>query len=79
MMFLNEKFYYINNRWNLIEGGEVIADLYKSSDPEGIHLNPKGQEVLAKAWLSEVDRLSHMHFNRSVISDEGSEALTPTQ
>ena len=67
---LNEKFYYLDS-WKYLVDSEtdlVKAALYKEDDPEGIHLNPDGQDIIARAWLDEIERLSVMHHERSLVS-----------
>ena len=76
---LNEKFYFLDSWKYLIDRntGLAIKDLYNENDPEGLHLNTAGQEIIAGAWLAEVERLSIMHHERRIVStSEGNEALT---
>ena len=75
----NSYLYFIDCWKFLTDDNEIVKrDLYKLNDPDGIHLNDAGREALANAWLSEVERLSHMHYERKMNDFEGAEALTPT-
>ena len=82
---LNEKFYYLDSWKYLFDNDKELAKaaLYDEDDLHGIHLNTEGQDIIARAWLDEIERLSIMHHERRLASmneghSEGKKTL-PTQ
>ena len=72
---INEKYYFICNWSYLIDKEGVQKDLYKETDPEGIHLAIDGRKALARAWLDEIERLSIMRHENMVRLAEGNKSL----